>query len=164
MTPGEVEAHLRERGMVHTFNSVAFDEDVATFYLRDFSGRQVGYQRYRPFAERNCRNVKEARYFTRLPRGVNGYWGLESLMWDGTVYLVEGVFKAAKLHNLHVPAVALMGSETKHHITQLLLMGRRFVGVGDNDPAGEKFARALGGFTSPRDLDEMTDEEVEKLL
>jgi len=165
MDAADVYCHLRERGMhpeYYRFLSCA--EDVATFGLWDFSGRFVGYQNYRPFADRNCKNVKEARYFTYLPKKVNGYFGLESLKQPGTVYIVEGVFKAAKLHRLGFASIALMGSETRQHLSQLNLMRRRYVGIGDNDAAGEKFARNLKGFTSPRDLDEMSDQEVLDLL
>lgn len=164
MNAREVFEHLVARGMNPLFYNTSVAEDVAVFPLYDFGGKYVGYQNYRPFADRNSKNVKEARYFTYLPRQTNGYFGLESLGPSGPVYLVEGVFKAAKLHRLGLPAVALMGSEVKRHKSQLLLMRRPFVGVGDNDDAGRKFARQLNGFTSPRDLDEMSDEEVLELL
>lgn len=164
MKPSEVIDHLYERGMNPYFYNVSVFDDMAVFPLYDFSGKMVGYQNYRPFAERNHKNVHEARYFTYLPKATNGYFGTESLMSPGTVYLVEGVFKAGVLHRLGFPAVALMGSETKRHLTQLKLLGRPYVGIGDNDKAGMAFAKALNGFVSPTDLDEMTDEAILELL
>lgn len=150
--------------MVATYYGVTCEDEVASIPLRDFSGKWVGYQNYRPNGPRITKNVKEAKYFTYLPKKTNGYFGLETLTWPGTLYVVEGVFKAAKLHLLGYPAIALMGSEVARHKSQLMLLRRPFVGIGDNDDAGRKFARQLGGFTSPRDLDEMSDDEVKELL
>lgn len=164
MTKEETYQHLLDRGMDPSLYNLAVDAGIVVFPLYEFNGRQVGYQNYRPFADRNHKNVKEARYFTYLPKGVNGYFGLESLDRPGPVYLVEGVFKAATLHRLGFASVALMGSEVKRHRNQLSLLRRQFVGVGDNDEAGERFARQLGGFVSPTDLDEMSDNEVLELL
>ncbi len=165
MTRDETLAHLQDRGLENpSFYNASVDEGVVTFPLYEFGDRMVGYQDYRPFAPRNSANVREARYFTYLPKKVFGYFGLNTLDRAGPVYLVEGVFKAVKLHRLGLAAIALMGSETKQHMSQLSLMGRPYIGIGDNDPAGERFARKLNGFTSPIDLDEMTDEEVRRLV
>lgn len=151
--------------MIPDLYNLSIDAGVVSFSLYTFGGKQVGYQEYRPFAPRNSANVREARYFTYLPRGTNGYFGAESLdWWPGRFYVVEGVFKAAKLHRLGEPAVALMGSEVDRHLNQLNLLRRPYTAIGDNDDAGKKFARKLGGFVSPRDLDEMSDKEVEELL
>lgn len=164
MTREETYQHLLDRGMDPTLYNLSVAEGVVSFPLYEFGGRRVGYQDYRPFADRNHKNVREARYFTYLPKGVNGYFGTESLSTPGTVYLVEGVFKAAKLHRLGYCSVALMGAESKRHMSQLSLVRRTLVAIGDNDEAGMKFARKLGGFVSPTDLDEMPDDEVRRLL
>ena len=164
MTREETYQHLLDRGMLPALYNLSIDAGVVSFPLYNFGGKQVGYQEYRPFAPRNSANVREARYFTYLPRKVNGYFGTESLEYSGSLYVVEGVFKAAKLHRLGEPAVALMGSETERHLEQLRLLRRPYIAIGDNDGPGAKFAQNLGGFVSPRDLDEMTDEEVEELL
>lgn len=166
MTREETYEHLLSRGMLPSLYNLSVGEGVVSFALYDFGGKQVGYQEYRPFAPRNSANVREARYFTYLPRRVNGYFGAESLKWwpDDGFYVVEGVFKAAKLHKLGQPALALMGSEVDRHLNQLNLLHRPYLAIGDNDAAGQKFARKLGGIVSPIDLDEMTDEAVEELL
>ena len=166
MNREETYAHLKSRGMLPSLYNLSVDEGVVVFPLYTFGGNQVGYQEYRPFAPRNSANVREARYFTYLPRKVNGYFGTESLEWcpRGPVYVVEGVFKASKLHRLGVASVALMGSEVDRHLNQLMLMGRPFVAIGDNDAAGKKFASRLGGFVAPLDLDEMDDDKVLELL
>lgn len=164
MTEEETYQHLRDRGMVPELYSLGVGPGLVCFYLFDFMGKPVGYQQYLPFGPRNSKNVREARYFTYLPKRTNGYFGLESLAFDGPVYLVEGVFKAATLHRLGYASISLMGSETKQHRNQLAFLRRELVAIGDNDPAGHKFTRALGGFVSPTDLDEMEDEEVKELL
>lgn len=164
MNREETLQHLRDRGMDPRLYNLGVGDGVVCFPLYQFNGRMVGYQQYIPFAERNHKNAREARYFTYLPKQVDGYFGTESLHLPGPVYLVEGVFKQAKLHRLGFASVALMGSEVKRHKPQLGLLRRQLVGIGDNDDAGRKFARALEGFTSPTDLDEMTDDAVKELL
>lgn len=156
--------HLKSRGMNPDIYNLGYNCKTVSLPLYDFSGKQVGYQNYIPFAPKQHKNPREARYFTYLPKDTNGYFGTESLDFSDTLYLVEGVFKAAKLHKLGFSAVALMGSETKRHISQLNLLRRPYVGIGDNDEAGQKFAKALKGFVSPLDLDEMLDQEVLELL
>ena len=170
MTRHETYEHLLDRKLQPwNYPGLSVADGVVSFPLYDLSGKRVGYQDYRPFAERNCKNIRAARYFTYLPRGVNGYFGTESFLdkrmqpgWN--VYLVEGVFKAAALHSLGFPAMALMGSETKRHESQLSLLPYKFVAIGDNDDAGRKFARSLGGTTSPVDLDEMDTYELTKFI
>jgi DNA primase len=156
--------HLKSRGMNPYLYNLSYDDTLVTFPLYDFSGKQVGYQNYTPHAQKQHKNPREARYFTYLPKNINGYFGTESLDFSEVVYLVEGVFKASKLHRLGFSAVALMGSETKRHISQLMLLRRPCVGIGDNDAAGIKFAKELKGFVSPKDRDEMPDFEVLRLL
>jgi len=161
----ENELHLLDRGCLYwNDRDIVVSDEMVVFMLRDFSGKLVGYQNYRPFAERNHKNVKMARYFTYLPRKVTGYFGLNSLHWTKRVYLVEGVFKATKLHSLGLSAISLMGSETRQHKGQLGLLQRPITAIGDADAAGAKFAQSLGGFQSPVDLDEMTGSEVVNLL
>lgn len=92
------------------------------------------------------------------------YFSTESLDFSEEIYLVEGVFKAAKLHNLGLTALALLGSDSKRHYRQLKMLNRPLAAIGDNNGAGRKFARPYGGFVSPRDLDEMSDIEVLELL
>lgn len=173
MTTREIVEHLKERGMSNPYlYNISTDGEVITFPLYDFSKRYVGYQNYRPFAERNHHNVQLARYFTYLPRGVYGYFGLETLAYSGPLYCVEGVFKAGKLHSLGFAAVSLMGTGVYKsrrgwdniHRSQLDLLRRPYICIGDNDAAGRAMAGTLGGFTSPRDLDEMSDNEILELL
>ena len=164
-----MKAHLEQRGLnLALYHSLVVDERVATFYL--YSGdKLVGYQQYRPDqSSKKANHPKEARYFTYLPREVDGVWGYElaDLSKSKVLFLVEGVFKAATLHRLGYNAVAVLGATPKRLSNQILLWGcsgYTVVALGDNDEAGRKFVRFVGlGCTTERDLDELTDEEVHK--
>ncbi|EBY9527472.1 hypothetical protein D5P86_00640 [Salmonella enterica subsp. enterica serovar Infantis] len=78
-----------------------------------------------------------------------------------TVFLTESVFKACALHRLGLNAWSVLGSDVSLHLyRQLRLLGLRFVCLGDNDQAGEKFSRTFGLGATSKDLDELTDEEL----
>lgn len=78
-----------------------------------------------------------------------------------TVFLTESVFKACALHRLGLNAWSVLGSDVSDHLyRQLRLLDLRFVCLGDNDPAGQKFSQTFGLGAVSRDLDELTDEEL----
>lgn len=163
--------HLQSRGMDTSLYQFGFDDEAreATFYLYNLSGKLVGYQRYSPDLDKKKNNdPKDCRYYTYLPAGTDGVFGLDLLnKEDRTIYIVEGLFKAATLHRLGFNAVAVLTSTPKRLKPWFRIMKATWnlVGIGDNDPAGEKLVRMVGkGFTSPKDLDEMTDQEVYELL
>lgn len=163
--------HLEERGMDTSLYRFGFDdqEGTASFFLYNFSGQIVGYQQYRPDADKKKNNhPTECRYFTYVPRERDGVFGLDVLNHSNrTVYIVEGIFKAATLHRLGYNAVAVLTSSPKRLKPWFRIMRATWdlVAIGDNDPAGEKLVRMVGkGFTSPKDLDEMEDLEVQELI
>jgi hypothetical protein len=165
-----VKSHLEARGLVPSlYPDLVVDEEeqTATFYL--YSGdKLVGFQQYRPDqTSKKMNHPKEARYFTYLPREVDGVWGYGrdySSNGSRVLFLVEGVFKAAALHRLGFNSVAVLGASPKRLLNQILLWrcrGHKVVALGDNDDAGRKFVRFVGrGCTTERDLDELTDKEV----
>lgn len=78
-----------------------------------------------------------------------------------TVFLTESVFKACALHRVGLNAWSVLGSDVSLHLYhQLRLLGLRFVCLGDDDAAGEKFSQTFGLGTTSKDLDEMTDSEL----
>ena len=163
--------HLQSRGMDTSLYQFGFDDEErkATFLLYNLSGQLVGYQRYSPDLNKKKNNdPKDCRYYTYIPREVDGVFGLDLLNpSERTIYIVEGIFKAATLHRLGFNAVAVLTSTPKRLKPWFRIMKATWnlIGIGDNDPAGERLVRMVGGgFTSPKDLDEMTDEEVYKLL
>lgn len=141
-----------------------------TFYLYNLSGQIVGYQRYRPdVSTKKINNDEgESRYYTYLPSGVDGVFGLEQLNpQDRTIYIVEGIFKAAVLHRLGYNSIAVLSCHPKRLRPWFKIMKQTWnlVAIGDPDDAGKKLVNTLKrGFQSPYDLDEMNDEEIHQLL
>lgn len=163
--------HLQSRGMDTSLYRFGFDDEAreACFYLYNLNGKIVGYQKYNPdLGKQKNNDPKDCRYYTYIPAGVDGVFGLDLLnKEDRTIYIVEGLFKAATLHRLGFNAVAVLTSTPKRLKPWFRIMKATWnlVAIGDNDPAGEKLVRMVGnGFTSPKDLDEMTDQEVYELL
>lgn len=158
--------HLKSRGLnPNLYEGIGWDDERATIPLRTLDGNLRGMLRYNPAGDKKSKLTPRYRMVNCKGRSV--FFGVESLAYDGPIYLVEGVFKAAKLHNLGFASLAVMGADVKHHAGQLkiMLQIRELVAIGDNDAAGEKLVRQVGkGFVSPKDLDEMTDEEVLWLL
>ena len=164
--------HLEERGMNPKLYSLAksYSASTITFYLWNLSGQLVGYQQYRPNKlDKKVNNPKLSRYFTYLKRDMDGVFGLELLDSNQkTIYIVEGVFKAAVLHRLGYNALAVLTNHPKRlkpWFRILRAQGWNLVAIGDNDSAGQKLVNTLkSGFLSPVDLDEMKDDEIHSLL
>lgn len=158
--------HLRARGLnVDLYEGIGWDDERATIPLRTLDGKFAGVLRHNPAGDKKSKTTPKYRMVNCKGRTV--FFGVESIANDGPIYLVEGVFKAAKLHNLGFASLAIMGADVKHHRGQLKILRqtRPLIAIGDNDVAGKAMVKQVGaGFTSPRDLDEMTDEEVLWLL
>lgn len=154
-----LKAHLLSRGFDADRLRVVLGSGVATFYLWGFDGRLRGYQHYKPHAEKNCKNPKDARYFTRTTRPC--LWGLEYLPRSGTVFVTESIFKAVALMNCGFNAVSALGSNIPADLRQQMsLLPYEWVCAGDNDKAGLKFSKTFTrGFVS-NDLDELCEEEI----
>lgn len=180
----DLKQHLIERGMDPELYVVAYDyeEQSISFLLYNLSGQIVGYQKYRPGSEQKKKRNDEdlGRYYTFTSKHKSddgtsfkdGVFGLEAILppvrfTDRPLYIVEGVFKAAVLHRLGFDAIAVLTSHPKRlkSFLRIVKTVRPVVGIGDPDPAGEKLVRFVGaGFTSPKDLDEMSDLSIIKLL
>lgn len=163
--------HLKSRGMDPSRYAMSLDEEnnIAIFYLFNLSHQIVGYQQYRPDRDNKSNNdPKDGRYFTYLPRGVDGFFGLDQINPnDRTIYIVEGVFKAAKLHSLGYNAISALSSSPKRLTPwfKILRQTWNLIAIGDNDPAGKMLVNIVKrGFQSPVDLDEMEDSELLELL
>lgn len=167
-----LEQHLISRGMDPTKYHVSYDdaEGVVTFYLYNLSGQIVGYQQYRPDqpSKKKKNDPKSGRYFTYLPREVEGVFGLDVLDYDDrTIYIVEGVFKAAVLHKLGYNSIAVLSATPKRMKPwfKILKQSWNLVAIGDNDPAGASLVTTVGkGFQSPVDLDEMLLESINNMI
>lgn len=166
----DLHSHLVTRGMNPAlYRGVAYDHEneAVTFPLWNLSGQMVGYQIYRPtINDKKINDENLGRYYTYLPRGVDGAFGIETIRpFDASpIYCVEGVFKAAVLHRLGYQAIALLTSTPKRWKPWFRIMRktRRLIGIGDPDPAGQKLVNIVGaGSVTPEcDLDEMSDEDI----
>jgi DNA primase len=150
--------------------SKCYKTNKVTFLLYNLSGQIVGYQHYRPLVEEKGvkNNPKLGRYFTKLPRATIGVFGLECLNPnDSRVFIVEGIFKAGVLHRLGYNAIAVLGADPKPLQGWFKALRGRYTlyAIGDADEAGKRLVEIVGnGFQSPKDLDEMTDEDIMELI
>lgn len=163
--------HLRSRGMDPDLYTVAYDPEygLATFYLHNGVGIITGYQQYNPNqTSKKMNDPKESRYYTYLPSGVDGFFGLEAFDKNKKdIYIVEGVFKAGVLHRLGFNAIAVLTNHPKRLKPwfKILKANYNLIAIGDPDSAGQRLVNTVKqGFLSPLDLDEMEDEEILDLL
>ena len=164
--------HLIARGMDPDLYPISYDaeEGVITFLLFNGVGHLVGYQQYRPAVDEKKKknDPKSGRYFTYLRQDIDGVFGWDRVdITDRTIYIVEGVFKAAVLHRLGYNAIAVLTSTPKRLKPwfRILRQTWNLVAIGDNDDAGRKLVNIVGnGYQSPIDLDEMKDEDIIELL
>lgn len=157
--------HLKSRGMnPDLYPGWGSDGDVARFPLRNFAGMMTGYIQYRPEGEKKAQNAEHGRYYTFITKGEIGVFGTESLHFSETIYLTGGMFKASTLHRLGFAALHVSSVSPKVLKHQLYILNRPYVAIGDNDDEGRTFARRFGGFTSPVDVDEMSDADVLEML
>lgn len=160
----DVKKHLTERYLNPDLYTVSWDDETACFALWNLSGQWVGYQQYRPFAPKTARNdPREGRYFTWAKDRL-AVWGLES--WDfrkDVLFVTEGVFDACRLHNLGLPAVAVLANDPKRLRPWLGSLARHTVAVCDDDAAGAKLGRLCDQAVTTsagKDLGDMTPTQV----
>ena len=121
-----------------------FENDVATFYLWNLSGKFCGYQQYRRFGEKKPQNnPKEGKYFTYHKQPTLSVWGVESLyLTPNVVFLTEGVFDAARLTNRGYSALATLSNNPTMDLRNWLrMLNRKVVAVCDADASGSKLAK-----------------------
>ena len=150
-----MKAHLAERHFDPSrYSGVLIDpsEEAVTFLLWNLSGQCVGYQTYRPAGTKERNNIKgESKYYLMPgeedPNGVRdarkriAVWGLETYVPGETLYVTEGVFDAAVLHTLGLPAIAVLANHPKKLRSWLRTLPNRTVAVVDGDSAGRKLGR-----------------------
>jgi len=144
-------------------------KQVLAVNLYNLTGELVGYQIHRPWSmEKKVNDPKTGRYYTYTSEGYDGVFGLEACRNDGRPwYIVEGIFKAAKLHSLGYNSIAVLTSHPKRMRPwfRILKATRPLIGIGDNDPAGQKLVNTVKrGSVSPKDLDEMDSADVISFL
>ena len=163
--------HLKKRHLDLELHRPVLDleNDVATFYLWNLSGKFCGYQQYRRFGEKKPQNnPKQGKYFTYKKLPTLAVWGVESLhLTPNVVFVCEGVFDAARLTSKGVSALAVLSNNTGKDLSNWLsMLNRRVVAVCDNDDAGRKLAKFgdVAVFCEDHDLGDSTDEFVNDLV
>lgn len=147
---------------------VSEEETCMTVPIYSFDERMVGYQKYSPLKDKSYRY--EGRYHTWSSE--QGLWGLETIPEDynGVVYLTEAVFRSVSLHRIGKQSVSLLGCTCSKRLLREMRNhpNYKFVWIGDPPSngvdAGKIMVNKIGGFQSPKDLDEMTDEEIIKMF
>lgn len=163
--------HLEERHLDLALHRPALDhvESTATFFLWNLSGQMVGFQQYRPGANKMVHgDARLARYFSCVGRHTVAAWGLESLdLTPGVVFITEGIFDAARLTRRGVSALAVLSNDPNTDVKNWLrCLPRRVIAVCDNDAAGRRLARCgdVAVSTPGKDLGESPEEFVSDLI
>lgn len=137
--------HLAERHLIKELypTSVIVNETDVSFLLYNQSGQMVGYQIYNPNSTIKQSNIpREARYFTYTSGEEAAYWGGEfDFMKFDYLFIVEGVFDAARLHSLGHPAIAVLGCNPTKLKSFLLCLPHTIIVLADGDNAGKRLTR-----------------------
>lgn len=146
------------------------ESNQLTVPLFNLSGEMVGYQKYNPNSDsKKTNNPFDGRYFTRLSSNKTGIWGLESINHLPFVFVQEGIFDACRLHNLNLPAVAILSYSNKQVFQNLNLLNKKLISIIDNDSSGIKLGRKVDdfiqiSFENVKDVGDCTDEQIYELL
>jgi phage/plasmid primase-like uncharacterized protein len=173
----DIESHLRSRDIDFEKTRVILDKEsnVAVFLLFNLSGQLVGYQQYNPKGTKtgnDSRDRDKAKYWTYItkhPEKTIGVWGLETVLdTHDFVFVTEGIFDAVKLHNIGMPAIAVLANHPKMLKPWFAAMNKKVIVVADNDEAGNKLKSvASTSISAPKpykDLGEMPQKEVRPWL
>lgn len=186
-----VEQNLKERHVQPERYSVSWDDETACFLLFNLSGKIVGYQNYKWWADKTRNNdPRESRYYTyssnpkffvdsgnsdclwiqKTDRNCRelAVFGLETYFYRTDIlFMVEGIMDAVRLHNLGLPAIALLSNDPKHLKYWFPLLNRLLIVITDDDKAGQllgKYGDIVLTLSGGRDLGDMSDREVKKLV
>ena len=167
--------HLRGRGIDPDKTRVIIDEESGDsfFFLYNLSGEMVGYQKYNPTYPKINKVPQLAKYFTWVTDEGRGkklaVWGLESLqMSHEYVFIVEGIFDAARIQEAGHPAIAVLCNDPSDSMTEwLFTLPQKKIVIYDNDKAGRKLRR-VGDFSytvpTGKDVNDLTPEEAKIFL
>lgn len=167
--------HLISRHMDISKYHVFIDDEnnVATFPLWNLSGQMVGYQQYNPASDKKKKNdPKESRYYTYTTKieksNMIGVWGLETVTpYYDFIFITEGIFDAVRLHNLNLPAIALLSCDPKHLKNWFFMINKTLFSIGDGDDSGNKLAKFCDLYYScppDKDLADLSDAQIIEIL
>lgn len=143
------EQHLLGRGLRPWMGYgkwVCNESEIITFPLWNLSGQLIGYQAYNWRGDKNLRkgyNPREQKYFTRLPKGSDGVFGLDLIPegYQGPIYLVEGVWEALAGHNHGLKCLAVLGCNPKSMKKWLDTIPNDVIVLAQPDSAGQKLKK-----------------------
>lgn len=121
--------HLKERHFDTDVHPVWLDasQGVVTFPMYNLTGHMVGFQQYRPDADKKQKNSpRDGRYFTYRNKDTVSVWGLESWYFSNTLFITEGIFDACRLTNAGYSAVAVISFKPTKSVMRWLYMVRQF--------------------------------------
>ena len=135
----------------------------------NLSGQLVGYQQYNFLADKTRRNdPKEGRYYTHKTEGTLVVFGVESLhLTPHLVFLVEGMFDAARLCSRGFSALAVLSNNPTQDLKGFLkCLNRKVVALCDNDAPGLKLAKFghESVVLTAHDVGDSTEAELDQLL
>jgi hypothetical protein len=171
-TVDQMKDHLKSRYVNFKVHHPVITEQTATFLLYNYNGQLVGWQRYAPNNEHLSNNCFDGKYYTFRSCSHIAVFGLESVDCDSRViFITEGIFDAVRLTSKGIPAIALLTNSPNSSMLNFLgCLGRKLVGVCDNDKGGEflkkKLCKIANNFYTPcaKDLGESSEEEVDNLI
>lgn len=175
MTNFDINEHLKKRGINRERQHVVIDKErqIATFLLYNLSGMLVGYQTYNPNGLNRTKERSLKRYFTYVGKeGLTSkiaVWGLDTITNDKCyMFVTEGVFDIAKIHNFGEQGVAVLSNCPKHVKPWICAMGKFVIAIKDSDKAGSKLDVISDvGFSVPtkyKDIGDMPQEEANEFL
>lgn len=166
-----VTQHLKDRFVNIDLHRFLVDDEnsIATALLYNLSGKICGFQQYRPGADKKPNNdPREGRYYTHKTEGTLVVFGVETLhLTPGLVFLVEGMFDAARLSSRGFSSLAVLSNNPTQDLKGFLkCLNRKVVVVYDNDAPGKKLA-AFGDKAvclASKDVGDASEEELDQLL
>lgn len=138
--------HLKQRYMNLGIHKVWINEveSMACFPIWNISGKLTGYQNYRPLNPKAPNNDPHSgRYYTHRNKDEIGVWGMESWKFSRTLFVVEGIFDAARITNHYGSCIALLSNNPSDATKRWLWtvrQSRPVFSICDNGPSGKKLA------------------------
>jgi hypothetical protein len=149
---------------------------TATFWLGNLSDMYVGYQVYRPDADKTTKNDEKGRYYTHrgeklIPRKSKtvALWGLESYNLSNVLFVTEGIFDAARFTKMGFSAVAALANDpdkSTRNWFNIVSKTRKVVAICDSGRPGLKLRTVGQSYYIMKDLDasEAPEEEIQHIL
>jgi len=171
----DIESHLKDRGIDVKKTRTIIDKERGDtyFFLYNLSGQMVGYQKYNPdypkAGQSKAVNPRLVKYFTLVSEDKIGVWGLESLKFtDKYLFVVEGIFDAARIHECGYPAIAVLCNDPDHSTRSWIsTLPQTKIVIFDNDKAGMRL-KSAGDYafsvTIGNDMNDLSIEEAGEFL